>query len=291
MNFIQYELWKDCSNNCEFCFAHHQPPVNKLQSIKQISRLLDDPEVKEFDTIGFMGGEFFVHQLDDPEVKKGFYSLIDKVINLLNTSAKQFCITATLIQKDLSPLLELLSYLNKHRVLDRCLVCTSYDTYGRFKIPKAEELWAHNVQVVKTWTKVHIEMIVTQDLIEKMLDNQFDLPSFVAQYGPVDFLEPSTGFEDPETFCTRLPKFLCKRADFIQWVYRFCIQEQIINLDLLLNPRLRSNVCYYHIGQELVRFSDRHIRPRDQDLPIKPKYCYSDSQTDMQQDLEVLRTY
>jgi hypothetical protein len=40
--FLQYALWLDCSNGCEFCCNKKQKDLNKIDSLTDILKRLDD---------------------------------------------------------------------------------------------------------------------------------------------------------------------------------------------------------------------------------------------------------
>ena len=62
--FLQYELWKDCNNSCKYCFNQFVPKVrDKKAALKYAIKNLENRELEEGSTIGFMGGEFFGGQL------------------------------------------------------------------------------------------------------------------------------------------------------------------------------------------------------------------------------------
>ena len=66
--FIQFELWKDCSLGCKFCFNKKQKDVNKIESLQFVLNKLDDSEMLDYNEIGFIGGEFFNNELKDNDV-------------------------------------------------------------------------------------------------------------------------------------------------------------------------------------------------------------------------------
>ena len=105
-NFIQYELWKDCSNACKFCFNRGQQDLDKIESLNFVIDKLDDEELNDYNEIGFIGGEFFDTQLDNKEVRTLFYKLIDKCIDKIKSNKidKLYITTALLFD------------MNKHKL-------------------------------------------------------------------------------------------------------------------------------------------------------------------------------
>lgn len=126
--FLQFELWKECNNNCRFCFSRLQKDVDKIESMNEIYEILSSNIVQEYDTIGFIGGEFFNGQIITVDIHNHFYKLIDKVIEYLQENIiNQFYITATLVQNSHDDLIEFLDYIQSHNLIDKILLCTSYD--------------------------------------------------------------------------------------------------------------------------------------------------------------------
>lgn len=61
------------------------------------------------------------------------------------------------------------------------LICTSYDTIARFLTPKKLENWKTNMQWLHEKypeIKVHTEIILTEDFMQKVLSGKFDIEKF-----------------------------------------------------------------------------------------------------------------
>lgn len=297
--FIQYELWKECYNNCSFCFNKGLPDLDKIVSLNQVMELLDDPEVDEFDEIGFIGGEFFDGQLENPKVKDLFYRLFDKVVEKINLGKiKKLYVTCEMILENIGDLLEFMEYLKNNEIIDKTLLCTSYDTIGRFHTPERESLWKANMLYIKKlYPKInlHTEIIMTQDFIEKVLSGEFDIPTFEKTYNTsVDYLEPNTGsyYKDKKEFNEHIPNFLVKRNDFLKFLKKTCIEEKTISLFKLFSKDIRSNTIYLILNGKRVKIDSRRKSARTKGmecLPIIPKFGYIDSDIDIADDVKQLR--
>ena len=79
--FMQFELWKDCKNNCKFCFNKCLPDIDKIDNLDYIISKLNDVFSDNFNEIGFIGGEIFDDQLKDKEVHDKFYQMFSIVIS------------------------------------------------------------------------------------------------------------------------------------------------------------------------------------------------------------------
>ena len=77
-------------------------------------------------------------------------------------------------------------------------MCTSYDTMGRFSTPKQLENWERNMKLLHDTypaIKLHTEILVTEDFLQKVLSGEFNITEFKKKYHTdVDFLEPNSGF-------------------------------------------------------------------------------------------------
>lgn len=295
--FLQFELWKDCNNNCRFCFSRLQKDVDKVKSMEEIYKILSSSIVQEYDIIGFIGGEFFNGQINTNKIYDNFYLLINKIIEYLNNNTiKQFYITATLIQNSHNDLIEFLDYIESHNLIDRILLCTSYDVKYRFHNNRGKELWEQSIKLLHDKyprLKIHVEIICTQALIDAMMNNEFDLVEFKKEFNvDVDFLEPNTAFETVEEFKKRLPVFLPTRKSFLMWVKRFCVVERIVDINTLFDPTIRSNTCFYHVDGKLVKIDNRHSGNRQigfEEIKVKSHFGYSDSEIDIRDDVKNIK--
>lgn len=291
--FIQFELWKDCHNNCDFCFNKGMIDCDKQWSIKDVLTRLDDPDIKLFNEIGFIGGEFFAHQIDD--VKDLFYSLFDKVCGM---HFDRILVTSSLIYQPQS-LIEFLDFIKSKNALDRLLLCTSYDTIGRFHNEQSRVLWESNVRLLhKLYSslRIHVEQIVTNDFCERVLNNQFDIKQFAQRFDVrIDYLEPNTGgfTNTKEEFEQLCPNFLLKRNTFIKWLL-FVFRNKLVNPEELFNKKLRSDLIYLTMGNRRIEICGRHKGTIDDLLYFKqikhvPLFGYIDSSEKLWSDVQVAR--
>ena len=73
LNNIQFELWKNCTNGCNFCFNKGLPcstKEDKVRILKEVRYRLVRLNYDYYDKIGFIGGELFGNQLEDEDVFK-----------------------------------------------------------------------------------------------------------------------------------------------------------------------------------------------------------------------------
>ena len=61
-HFIQFNMWKNCKNHCEFCFnrgCRLSDDNDKLDIVHFVRDKLNDKSIEDYNEIGFIGGEFF----------------------------------------------------------------------------------------------------------------------------------------------------------------------------------------------------------------------------------------
>ena len=264
--FIQYELWKDCKCGCAFCYNKGEPSSNKLHRLNLVKEKLLSEEIDLFDEIGFIGGEFFDGQLENLEIKNRFYELFkicsDRYKDL---KLNKICICTSLIFDVKNYLLDFLEFLKELNLLSITVLCTSYDTKYRFYTEERENLWKNNLIYLHEkypTLKIHTETLLTQDFINKVLNDEFDIITFCKEYyTTIDYIEPSSGFyyNNKIEMAKKLPDFFPTKRSFIEFIKKTVFEQQSINLNDLLNPHLRANVLYYTNNNE-----DMVIRGRQQ---------------------------
>lgn len=296
--FLQFEVWKDCRNGCKFCFNRGLQDKEKTKCLDFIIKKLDDPIVDEFNEIGFIGGEFFDNQLDDDEVRTGFNRIFEKVIERIRDGKiEKVYVTSSLIFKDSTRLLNFFDFIQDSGCIDKFLLCTSYDTIGRFHTEEHLRFWKNNMKRLNCYfpeLRLHTEMIITQDFIEKVMNGEFDICEFKERYHTdIDYLEPNTGsfYDGKEEFNRNVPNFLPKRKDFIRFLNKTCIKDKTIELFKLFSKKIRSDLIYLILNGEYVEICGRRNGSRIMglNLPILPRFGYIDSDIDIADDVEELR--
>lgn len=297
--FIQFELWKDCRNGCKFCFNRGLPDMDKLESLKFVMNVLNSDKMGNFNEVGFIGGEFFDDQLDNPEVNDGFMGLFQKCSDMVHEGKIQkIYVTTSFLYRDMTRFEEFAFFLRHCGILENVLFCTSYDTVGRFNEINTEELWKTNILKVKEMfpeMRLHTEIIITQDFIERVLDGRFDIVKFQNEFSTsIDYLEPNTGsyYDGKDEFNRNVPGFLPKRKDFLRFLKKTCIEDKSIELFKLFSKRIRSDVIYLILKGKHVEICGRRngTRLMGINLPILPRFGYVDSDVDIADDVEQFRS-
>lgn len=155
--FIQYVLWKDCINNCSFCSLGRKENSSIQDKKIRIQKVIDDINSRnDITTIGFLGGEFFEGQLEN--IEKEWYNLLETINN--KDSIEKIYLYATLINK------QYLFYETLQKLKKPYLICTSYDTKGRFHTQEKKANWLKNINNLHNNNiDVFCTIIPTQDFI------------------------------------------------------------------------------------------------------------------------------
>ena len=267
---IQVRLWNDCFNNCAFCSLKDK--THKWTSTEdkkaRLNKLL---ELKE-DKIGIIGGEFFEGQLRG--VEKEWLNMIR------NLRCDKLFITANLIN---------CQYLLEETVRARpdILLCTSYDTVGRFKNDIQKKMWLDRVNSLPN---VFCTIIPTQDMLgDPFIEN--------IQCG-INLCEPHLGIEwyknidkahyhenlirDNELF--NLPR----RKDLLKWIAKhknilaLMKNYEYTHFDNILGFNENNNFCY----EAYNRFKDKNYVAECGHQYFSR--CYADSDRCLACDLEEL---
>lgn len=288
--FIQYELWKDCNNHCTFCFNKGQVDVDKIESLNYTISKLNEPEVDLYNEIGFIGGEFFDSQLDNKDVKSLFYKLFDICAEKSEQGKlDKLYITTSLIFVLSRHLIEFLNYLDNIGLLEKTLLCTSWDTIGRFHTESNRKLWENNMlELHKLFPKlrIHTETIVTQAFINSVLEDKFSITDFCNKFDTrMDFIEPGSGFGyyDKKEAMIHLKDFFPTIDSFIKFVVKTSMNNEI-DLETFLSPNIRSDVIYNILDGKRVSAHGRRKSSNDcfwKELKVKYERGFIDSDEKM----------
>lgn len=298
--FIQYNMWKNCRNHCEFCFNRGYKTSDDKDKIRildfVLSKLLDS-ETDSYNEIGFIGGEFFDNQLENEEVRNKFYKLFNVCKDRINKGLLDKVYVATSLVFDAEKyLFPFINYLSKLGILDKTLFCTSFDLKYRFHKEEDLELWKKNMMEIQNYLNgklVHTEIIVTQFLIDSILRNEFDLIEFTKTYNTtIDFIEPTFTefFASRKEMIEKMPDFFPRRSDFIKFVKEYS-NKGIIDLNSFLSIKLRSDTSYYDLCGKWVKLDNRwntDVRRILKNGNIMEVESYSDSDSLMLKDVELL---
>lgn len=253
----QFEVWTECNSRCVFCYLS----TNNIKTlddikIKQMNEIIDsmkaDDFCEKFNKVAFIGGEFYQGQLSNPEVKSKFMEMMDVAADLLNSGKiTEVWTCATLTIGDQKDMYEVLKKFND---ISKVWVLTSYDTIGRFHTPKMKQTWLDNMQKLRDTykdIKINITSILTGDFIDKYLEGTLDLWEIANKYNAAIFLKPACPIDRNEkSQYTKeetnqiIPNFFPTRDKFIEFLYKFKMNEPEFMYDKLFNMKYRSDYLY-----------------------------------------------
>lgn len=250
---LQFELWQECNNQCKFCYLRnnnkHTPDKIKLNSLKNAYQTISDmSNYPEFDTISYLGGEFFQGQLNTPKIREKFMELMKKTSQLLIDGYINECwIYVTLTIGDQADLYETLKLFEP--VQDKLWILTSYDTIGRFHHPKMEENWKYhmkNIHKLYPGIKFNTTTILTSDCIKKYIRDEISFQKMAEEFHTVFFFKQvGIDGEDPSTYNEKYGfDFVPTRKDFLDFLRKFKQQEPTLMWDKLFNIQYRADVLF-----------------------------------------------
>ena len=238
--FIQFELWKDCSQGCRFCCNKGQKQIDKLNSCLYVLSILDSLKVGQYDYIGLIGGEFFNGELIEYE------NYFNKILTKISKLKPQKLFIATSLLYDLNNIIPTIEKINE-LCINKLVICTSWDAKYRFR-ENQEQLWHTNMLKLKqlfTNVDLHIEIILMQPFIDLVNNGQFSIKQMEAKYNArIDFIEPSSGLFYTDKYACQddIPGFFPTRYSFIEFLNNI---KNDVDLHSMLSMNLRSDELYY----------------------------------------------
>ena len=223
-NMVQYGVWSNCCNACDFCLRKERIPYSKekqlfwLDNIKQNIEYVDWKNKFSYG-ISLLGGELYY--ITDKELQESFLELIDIIIEkVLKVSENPECRYSTVTNGLYEPtfLYKVIDKIVDAVGIEKVDINFSYDLKYRFK---SEE---DRLRVLKNINDFHnrydycvgVQMILTQYLINLWKDGKFDVNDFVEKEIPGNQL--SLLYPHPIHTEKVLSDFFFNRKDFLQFI-------------------------------------------------------------------------
>lgn len=257
-HMVQYGVWPNCCNNCDFCLRELREPVDKVEQLRILKFIRKNichiDWINEFSAgISLLGGELYF--VSDNEIQNEFMALIDDIIKLVLIPNKQLgnvCKYSSVTNGLYQP-----NFL--YRVIDKIVsevgiefvdMNFSYDLKYRYKSKQDEQLAISNINGFHNRYNysVGIQMILTQYVIDSINNQQFDLDHFLNNIVPGNnfcFLYPHkvrTG--------KILNDFNFKRSDFLKFI-------QILEIN---HPKIFNNFIFSTKHSALFKWTGYHVR-------------------------------
>lgn len=205
MAMVQYDLWNNCSNSCDFCLIYRKRILNNEQMIERIDQIIDninyvgDRWTTQFsDGISLLGGE--VYFVTDEKVQEKLMELIDHIIDkilLPNKALGHVCKYSTVTNGIYKPdlLFRMVDRVVERAGIEFVDVNFSYDLKYRFHTEEARLLCLENMRKFSERYNYRIgaQMVVTEYLIDMINRGEFDIGEFQNKIVPnsiVEFLYP-----------------------------------------------------------------------------------------------------
>ena len=220
---LQFGVWPNCTNNCDFCLRMNRKPYTKAEQIFWLNAINENIKcvdwVNDFPYgVSLLGGELFY--IKDKDVQDAFYKVIDTIIDYVLTDktpqARFSTVTNGLYKPDF--LYSVVDRIADRVGIERCDINFSYDLKYRYVNETARKLALANIlDFSKRYNyRVGVQMILTQYVIDLWKQKKFDINKFLTETIPgcnLAFLYPH-----PIHTGKKLPDFQFKRSDFLQFV-------------------------------------------------------------------------
>ena len=182
-NMVQYGIWSNCSNKCDFCLIEKHYYRTPDQMVSYLQTVIDNVKIQDWsnkfsDGISLLGGELYF--ITDKSVQDKFMELIDTIIDyVLKVSKNPNCKYSTVTNGIYEP-----SFL--YRVIDRIVekagiqyvdVNFSYDLKYRFHSEESKQQCLQNIiDFHKRYNyRIGVQMILTQYLIDMINNGEFSI--------------------------------------------------------------------------------------------------------------------
>lgn len=221
---VQYGVWSNCCNNCEFCLRQQRIPYTKqnqllwLQRIKSNIKLLDWKNRFSYG-ISLLGGQLYY--ITDKQLQQSFLDLIDIIIKyVLKQSTNKNCKYSTVTNGLYQPtfLYKVIDKIIAQVGIQKIDINFSFDFKHRFKNNQDMQLCLKNInQFHKKYNyNLGVQMILTQNVINLWKKGLFDVNKFQNEKIPGNtlvFLYPH-----PIKTGLKLKDFYFNRKDFLQFI-------------------------------------------------------------------------
>ena len=222
-HMVQYGIWSDCCNKCDFCLRLNRKVTTKKTKISLLRDIREnlhhiDWKNKFAYGISLLGGELFY--IKDKEIQDEFLLMIDEIIEVVLKPGDDRCKFSTVTNGLYDPtfLYKVIDKIKDAVGMERIDVNFSYDLKYRYK-NEAARLKAYNNIIAfrdRYQYRVGIQMILTQYVIDMWKQGKFDVNQFIED----NFPQCSLCFLYPHPIHTgiKLDDFNFKRRDFLKFM-------------------------------------------------------------------------
>lgn len=223
-NMVQYGLWPNCCNNCDFCLRLNREVLTDEQMIQQVRDVQENINWVDWkgqfqDGISLLGGEIYFPT--NPKIQEAYLELIDDIIDkILLTSPNPNCKYSTVTNGLYDPefLFKVIDKIKDRAGMNHVDVNFSYDLKYRFTSEERRKLCLENINKFHQRYNygVGVQMILTQYVIDAVKNGTFNIQKFLDEDIPGNML----CFLYPHKVHTGkvLEDFHFKRKDLIEFL-------------------------------------------------------------------------
>lgn len=223
-NMVQYAVWSNCCNACEFCLRAERIPYSKAKQLFMLDAIKEnigyiDWKNKFSYGISLLGGELYY--ITDEELQKSFLELIDVIIEkVLKVSENPHCRYSTVTNGLYDPafLYQVIDKIVNEVGIEKVDLNFSYDLKYRFKDEEDRKKCLKNINDFHNRYnyKTGVQMILTQFVINEWKEKRFDVNEFMEKEIPGNYLT----FLYPHPIMTgiKLNDFNFNRKDFLKFM-------------------------------------------------------------------------
>ena len=288
-NMVQYGIWPNCCNACDFCLLKNKTFISDEAMIQQIRDTRENIKIVDWKDkfsygISILGGE--VYYITNPEVQKEYLLLIDDIIEqILKVSDNPYVKYSTVTNGLYEPtfLFKVIDKIVDAVGIQKVDLNFSYDLKYRFKTEERRKLCLENINKFheRYDYAVGVQMILTQHVIDAVKSGEFNINKFLKEEIPgcnLCFLYPHkvrTG--------KVLSDFNFKRNDFLYFL-RFLREENFGVYRSFVESTRNSGIFKYtglndkggDVTQQPLLTDDKEIINPDCGHSVLYQ-CYSDS--------------
>lgn len=232
MSRVQYGIWPNCCNACDFClnlreqFYDIEKQKTMIQNVRHNIKLLDWKNVY-YHGISLLGGELYF--VKDKGIQEEFLGLIDDIIEYVVCKENgRLCKYSTVTNGLYDPefLFKVLDKFQEKDLMDAVDLNFSYDLKYRFKTEERKKLCEDNI--IKTGErypnlKVNVQMILTEHLIKEYNKNPRILKDLEEKFH-IDSIHLL--FPHKHNTGKVLEDFYLRRNDFLKFLYELNATDQ-----------------------------------------------------------------
>lgn len=249
-NMVQYSVLPNCTNSCKFCLCRDKRVLSTDEIIKRIDRISDninyiDWKGKFCKGISLLGGEVYGYR--DKRYEDRYLSLIsdicDKVLKTAGPGSRYSTVTNGIYKPDF--LFECVDLLMFKCGIEYVDVNFSYDIKYRYKNEETRKLALENInKFSKRYNyRVGVQMIMTQYVIDSVLNGSWGMKSFIDN----DISDNQLVFLYPHPIRTtglKLDDFFFKRVDFLKFLLYLEKKHPDIHMNTILSTKNSGTFKY-----------------------------------------------